>query len=130
MIKSETDPVNKYNLLVKNFIHTLSKKNTAISSIDFEWNIFVNEKMKINEPIYNRSIFLSSAKSLNHLSKVLPENTQSIGLYVENSEKTKIVSKLSEKGVDRFPNIGSMSVYSNPWDGYLPMQNMVRWITY
>ena len=86
--------------------------------------------MKINEPIYNRSIFLSSAKSLNHLSKVLPENTQSIGLYVENSEKTKIVSKLSEKGVDRFPNIGSMSVYSNPWDGYLPMQNMVRWITY
>jgi hypothetical protein len=130
MINSESDPVVKYNLLVKNFIHSLNKKNSLISSTDYEWNIFINEKMKINEPIYNRSIFLSLTKSLEHLSKELPENTQSIGLYVENSERAKIVSKLSEKGVDRFPKIGSMSVYSNPWDGYLPMQNMVRWITY
>ena len=130
IINSKTDPVNKYNILVKNFTHSLNKKNSSISSIDYEWNIFLNENMKINEPIYNRSIFLSLAKSLDHLSKALPENTQSIGLYVESTEKAKIVSKLSEKGVDRFPNIGSMSVYSNPWDGYLPMQNMVRWITY
>ena len=130
IINSETDPVIKYNLLVKNFTHSLNKKNSSISSIDYEWNIFINEKMKINEPIYNRSIFLSLTKSLDHLGKALPENTQSIGLYVEKSEKAKIVSKLSEKGVDRFPKIGSMSAYSNPWDGYLPMQNMVRWITY
>ena len=60
----------------------------------------------------------------------MPENTQSVGLYVSSSEKPKIVSKLSEKGVDRFPSIGTMSIYSNPWDGYLPMQNMVRWISY
>ena len=130
IMNSETDPVVKYNLLVKNFTHSLNKKNSSISAADYEWNIFINEKMKINEPIYNRSIFLSLTKSLAHLCKELPENTQSIGLFVENSERAKIVSKLSEKGVDRFPKIGSMSVYSNPWDGYMPMQNMVRWITY
>ena len=72
----------------------------------------------------------SGGKNINQLAEELPENTQSIGLYVKKSEKPKIVSKLSEKGVDRFPDIGTMSVYANPWDGYLPMQHMVRWISY
>ena len=129
-INSETDPVNKYNLLVKNFTYSLEKKNSIISAKNYEWNIFLNKDLKIHEPVYNRSIFLSSAKNLKNLSEALPENTQSIGLYVLNSEKPLIVSKLSEKGVDRFPAIGSMSIYSNPWDGYLPMQNMIRWISY
>ena len=127
---SETDPVNKYNLLVKNFTYSIENKSSIISAKNYEWNIFLNETMKIHEPIYNRSIFISSAKSLDYFCEALPNNTQSIGLYVENSEKPKIVSKLSEKGVDRFPDIGTMSIYSNPWDGYLPMQNMIRWISY
>ena len=86
--------------------------------------------MKIHKPIYNKSIFISLVKNINYLCEALPNNTQSIGLYVKNSEKPKIVSKLSEKGVDRFPDIGTMSIYSNPWDGYLPMQNMIRWVSY
>ena len=129
-INSETDPVNKYNLLVKTFIHTFKKENYLISDKSFEWNIFINNNLKIEEPIFNRSIFISVAKNINQLAEELPENTQSIGLYVKKSEKPKIVSKLSEKGVDRFPDIGTMSVYANPWDGYLPMQHMVRWISY
>ena len=129
-INSETDPVNKYNLLVKNFTYSLDKSNHMISAENYEWNIFISKALKIHEPIYNRSIFLSSTKSLSNLCDALPENTQSVGLYVSNSEKPMIVSKLSEKGVDRFPSIGTMSIYSNPWDGYLPMQNMVRWISY
>lgn len=129
-INSDTDPVNKYNLLVKNFTHSIKKENTLITAENYEWNIFISKVLKIHEPAYNRSIFLSSVKDLDNLCKALPENTQSIGLYTESSEKPEIVSKLSERGVDRFPDIGSMSIYSNPWDGYLPMQSMIRWITY
>ena len=129
-ISSDTDPVNKYNLLVKSFTHSLEEKNFLISGKNLEWNIFLNDKIKIQDPIYNRSVFLSTVKNLQQLSKILPENTQSIGLYVDKSEKKKIVNKLSEKGVDRFPDIGTMSIYSNPWDGYLPMQSMIRWISY
>jgi hypothetical protein len=129
-INSETDPVNKYNLLVKNFTHSLKKNNISFSGKNYDWNIFINDDIKVHDPIYNRSIFLSSISNLQQLSKILPDNTQSIGLYVEKVEKLKIVSKLSEKGVDRFPNIGTMSIYTNPWDGYLPMQNMIRWVSY
>ena len=129
-INSKTNPVNKYNLLVKNFTHSLEKNNNLISDKNFEWNIFINNKIKIEDPIYNRSIFLSSVDSLDKLSRILPKNTQSIGLFVNQSERNRIVDKLSLKNVDRFPKIGTMSIYTNPWDGYLPMQNMIRWVSY
>lgn len=129
-IKSETDPVSKYNLLVKKFTLSLKKDNFSFSGKNYDWNIFIDKEIKVHDPIYNRSIFLSSIGSLQQLLKILPNNTQSIGLYVEKMERAKIVSKLSEKGVDRFPNVGTMSIYTNPWDGYLPMQNMIRWVSY
>ena len=129
-IKTNTDPVNKYNILVKNFIHSLKKNNKVLSDKNFEWNIFINSKAKAEDPLYNRSIFISLVNDVRQLSSLLPDNTQSIGLFVNKDEKNEIVKNLSYKGVDRFPEIGLMSLYTNPWDGYLPMQSMVRWVSY
>ena len=36
---------------------------------------------------------------------------------------------LSDFNVDRFPELGKMSLYNNPWDGYLPLHDMVKWIS-
>jgi hypothetical protein len=129
-IKSYTDPAIKYNILVKNFIHCLDKGNKILSDKNFEWNIYINKKTKVEEPLYNRSIFINEIKNYDELANIMPNNTQSIGLYVSHKEKKQIVKKLSYKFVDRFPEVGSMSLYQNPWDGYLPLQNMVRWISY
>lgn len=129
-INSITDPVKKYNVLVKNFEFTLTEGNISFHDENFEWNIYINNKPKINEPLYNRSIFLSSVKSFKDLKKILPINTQSIGLFTNNEERNKIIKELSYDRVDRFPEIGSMSLYDYPWDGYLPLQNLVRWISY
>ena len=128
LIKS--DPVNKYNVLVKQFVNKVEKREKTINASNYEWNIFVKKKPQVEDPLYNRSIFISSILNTSELSKILPNNTQSIGLFVEKFEKNKIVRDLSYNGVDRFPEIGSMSLYTNPWDGYLPMQNMIRWVTY
>ena len=45
-------------------------------------------------------------------------------------KKIDLISTLSSYGADRFPDLGKMSLYQNPWDGYLPLQSMVRWISY
>ena len=129
-INSTTDPANKYNILMKNFIHSLGKDNEIINDKNFEWNIYINKNPKIEDPLYNRSIFINSIISYKNLADMMPDNTQSIGLYVNNNEKKHIVKKLSYKCGDRFPDVGAMSLYENPWDGFLPMQNMIRWISY
>ena len=129
-INSPTDPTNKYNILMKNFIHSLVKDNKIINDKNFEWNIYINKNPKIEEPLYNRSIFINLINSYKDLADIMPDNTQSIGLYVNTDEKKHIVKKLSYKCGDRFPDIGTMSLYETPWDGFLPMQNMIRWISY
>ena len=101
-----------------------------IASEDHEWNIFLNKKTIIEDPIYSRSIFISPVTSINILINILPQNVQSFGLYVKQNEKFEIINKLGDLGIDRFPEIGNMSFYMNPWDSYLPMQNMVRWVSY
>ena len=95
------------------------------------WNIIINSEKfpRAEDPLYNRSIFISEIKDYNYLKKILPENIQTVGLFVEDEEKKKIIKSLSDNGPERFPNIGSMSNYSHPWDGYLPMQSLVRWVS-
>ena len=94
------------------------------------WNIFIRyDKPKLEEPLYGRSIFISEIESIDNLGNMLPSNIQSVGLFVPPQAKPLVMTELARYGVDRFPNLGSMSIYQNPWDGYLPMQSMVKWIS-
>ena len=34
------------------------------------------------------------------------------------NDKLNVIKTLSDFGVDRFPEIGKMSIYNHPWDGY------------
>jgi len=130
-IKNNCDPVSKYNFLNKKFNYDITDDYESISDIGFNWNIFINKNKiaKTEPPLYNRSIFISGVNSYDDLRNILPENIQSLGLYVQQNEKKKIMHCLSDSGVERFPNIGSMSIYSHPWDGYFPMQSLIRWVS-
>ena len=126
-----SDPIDKYNILEKKFIFQSEKERKVFSGNKNEWNIFVDNSnnIKIEDPIYCRSIFLTKAKNLNKLGNSLPSNTQSLGLFVSEKRKKEIIKIFSNYGIDRFPDIGKMSLYENPWDGYLPLQQMVKWIS-
>lgn len=128
--KISSDAVSKYNILIKKFLHLSQKSNKLIASDNHEWNIFLNKDVKVEDPIYNRSVFISSVKDIKNLVGALPKNVQSFGLHVKDNERFEIIERLANLGIDRFPQIGQMSFYINPWDGYLPMQNMVRWVSY
>ena len=103
----------------------------VISSDTKNWNIFINNSdvIEIEKPLYKNSLFVSKISNLKKLYKILPNNIQSIGLFCKPKDKKKIIKLLADTGADRFPDIGKMSLYQNPWDGYLPMQEMVRWVS-
>lgn len=125
------EPIDTFNLLVKEFIYHSNEDLNFIQSPTKSWNIFIHHRdlSKLPDPLYLRSIFISEIGSIDELGQILPENTQSIGLLCSESRKPKIIEQLSQYHADRFPDIGKMSLYQNPWDGYLPMQEMVKWIS-
>jgi hypothetical protein len=125
------EPIDTFNLLVKEFIYHSNEDLNMIQSPTKSWNIFIHHRAlgKLPDPLYLRSIFISEIGTIAELGQILPENTQSIGLLCSESRKPKLIKQLSQYYADRFPDLGKMSLYQNPWDGYLPMQEMVRWIS-
>ena len=117
------NPVDKYNIIEKKFIFQSRKKGFVLYGKNNQWNIFINtsKKITIENPIYCRSIFLNTINQLSDLKNILPSNTQSMGIFVSDKKKQNVIKFLSEFGIDRFPSLGKMSIYENPWDGYLPL---------
>ncbi len=124
-------PVDKYNIIEKKFLFQSKKIGNVLSGKKNQWNIFINtsKKITIEDPVYCRSIFLNSVNNLKDLQRILPLNTQSMGIFVSKKRKQGVIKFFSNFGIDRFPAIGKMSIYENPWDGYLPLQQMVRWVS-
>ena len=124
------EPIDTFNILLKEFIYNSQDTLEGKTSKTGNWNIFIRyDKPKLEEPLYGRSIFISEIESIDNLGNMLPSNIQSVGLFVPPQAKPLVMTELARYGVDRFPNLGSMSIYQNPWDGYLPMQSMVKWIS-
>ena len=115
----------------KKSIYLSFKNRKVLTGYNNEWNIFFSneELIEVNEPLYCRTIFLHKVKKINHIKKFIPKNTQSLGLSASNKRKKEIVKFLSDTVIDRYPDIGKMSLYQNPWDGYLPLNQMVRWVS-
>lgn len=126
------DPMLTFNLLVRKFLYQSDECKKVHQGKNNQWNIFVNHSEKIealDQPIFSRNIFISKVSSIEELGKLLPINIQSIGLKVEESLKVNVIKTLSNYGADRFPEIGKMSLYQHPWDGYLPLQQTIKWIS-
>ena len=130
-LKFANDPLINFNILSKKFLFQTEKKKKVIQGKDGNWNIYINSnpKVEIQEPLFRRNLFLSEVKKIEDLGKILPNNTQSIGLMCNKNHKSYLISYLSNFNVDRFPDLGKMSLYQNPWDGYLPLHDMVRWVS-
>ncbi|MDA8840915.1 hypothetical protein N9N89_03955 [Gammaproteobacteria bacterium] len=130
--KQDIDPILGFNLLVRKFLFQSDSFKDVHEGPDNQWNIFTNISNEIKElesPLFSRNVFISEIESVNDLPAILPINVQSIGLKVDEKSKLDVIKILSDFGVDRFPEIGKMSIYQHPWDGYLPLQQTVKWIS-
>ena len=126
-----TDPLISFNILAKKFAYQIDKSKNVLFSVSNDWNIFVNRasKIKIEDPLFGKSLFISKVSDIKTLFNALPINTQSIGLLCKANDKVNLMKFFADAGVDRFPDLGKMSLYQNPWDGYLPLHDTVKWVS-
>lgn len=126
----ENTPMLGFNLLIKKFLYQSHSSKNVYEGENNQWNIFTNSKIdELELPLFSRNVFVSEIESIDSLGKLLPSNVQSVGLKVHENDKLNIIKILSDYGADRFPEIGKMSIYNHPWDGYLPLQQTVKWIS-
>ncbi len=94
-----------------------------------DWSILINNEIKLEEPIYGRTVFLKKIKDLEEIYPLITNEVQSIGAFIPDFYKLKEFAKnVGYRGVARVIPPGLMHIYDTPWDGMLLLHRLVRWI--
>ena len=96
-----------------------------------DWTILYNDssEAKLANPIYSRVITLVSVKDIMLTAELAHTGIQTIGLGLDGDKKLMYAKIASNKGAQRFPDIGRMTNFDTPWDGLYPMDRLVKWIS-
>lgn len=94
-----------------------------------EFSILNDNEKKVGPAIGNRTIFLRGVNNLVEVSEYLPDNIQSVGIKSSGEKFDQVTMALANAGVQRFSEIGSMTQFEMPWDGYIISQKLVRWVS-
>ena len=92
-----------------------------------EWSVLHADNDILEDSCFNRTIFVKTFHKKEDVLNQCSHLTQSIGVAMEEDSLLDFARKAAIKGVDRFPQIGSMTLYEVPWDGMYVMDRFVKW---
>ena len=78
------------------------------------------------DPTFNRVVRLRAVNSVLDIVPLLGKNVQTIGLDLSGSEKFAFCSQAMKRGVNRFPAIGRMTHFQQPWDGFYLINRLLN----
>lgn len=107
-------------------------KGTVIASDDMTWTILLEDQDTLVElctPVYSRVIFVHPVKSIFETIDLIDDNIQTIGMACELKKGVEFANLASNRGAERFPEIGRMLNFEMPWDGVFLFDRLVRWNT-
>lgn len=93
------------------------------------WSVFYSEEDRgLAQACYGRTLFVRPVDNVFEVAAFCSINTQTAGLAL-GERRLDLADALTARGVERCPEVGSMSLYEAPWDGMYPMDRMVRWVS-
>jgi hypothetical protein len=103
-------------------------KGEAFYPNGLDWTILYSEKDKgLAEPCYYRTLFVRPILDVMKVEEYCSHLTQTAGVALSDKRKKEFALRVSAKGIDRIPDVGSMSNYDVPWDGMFVMDRLIRW---
>jgi hypothetical protein len=110
--------------------YMLSEDRDLIMPKDLGWTILMDKERGLPEPVQGRCVFLREVSDLNDVIAHMTRKVQTIALCIHDRQRAKeFANNASAAGVDRFVMPGEMHDFSLPWDGLMPLNRMVRWVT-
>lgn len=109
--------------------YLLDEEKDILCSSGLKWTICMNDLLSLEEPVQGRCIFLKEVEDINQVLNLVTRKVQTVALSVGDDEKrANYVRELAYRGVDRVMTPGTIHEYTQPWDGILGAERMVRWI--
>jgi hypothetical protein len=104
-------------------------RGRAFYSPDITWTVLFGEHDEgLGDPCYLRTLYVRPVDDVFAIAKLCSINTQTAGLALSPERRLALAEALTAHGVERCPELGSMSLYDTPWDGMFPISRLVRWV--
>ncbi len=101
----------------------------VIAADDLSWAIINNNNFILELPSFSRVIHVKKCSNFDDILPLIYEEVQSVSLGLEKRERFLVAKKLADLGVVRFPDIGVITNFDNPWDGKVIISNFVSYST-
>jgi len=92
-----------------------------------EWTVLYADNSSLEDSCFNRTVFVKTFNKIDDVLNQCSHLTQSIGVAMQNKNLISFAREAALRGVDRFPKIGTMTLYEVPWDGMYVMDRFVKW---
>ena len=93
-----------------------------------DWTVLYSEDdTGLATPCFNRTVFVRPIDNVMDVEMLCSHITQSVGVALSSDRKREFAKRVMAKGVDRCPDVGTMTAYEAPWDGMFSMDRFVRW---
>ncbi len=123
-------PIDTFKVLSERVLYSVSNKRDVFFDNNYDFSIFVDKENNLSsKPLFNRSIYLKNIDSIQQAPLKFPQGIQSVGVAIPDDEIDSFSNLAVKHGALRITKIGTMSVYDTPWDGLLPLNRLVRWIS-
>ncbi|WP_431065197.1 acyl-CoA reductase [Methylotuvimicrobium sp.] len=104
-------------------------RGDAYYSNGMGWTVvYSGDDKGLATPCYLRTLFVRPVNDIFDVVSLCSINTQTAGLAVKDRH-IRLADALTQKGIERCPVVGGMSLYASPWDGMFPVSRMVRWVS-
>ena len=94
-----------------------------------QWTLLYREKLEWSQPVYGKTAFVRAIDDLEDTARFVSRDNQVVGLALPSPRRYRLAEMFASAGVDRIANIGHMADFSSPWDGFFPIDKLVRWVS-
>lgn len=99
------------------------------NSNDLRWTVLYDENLTLPAPTYGRVISVKGVDDVFDTIALIHEDIQTIGLELKGKRRFDYAAKAADRGAQRFPEVGLMTHFEDPWDGVFVLQKCVKWVS-
>jgi hypothetical protein len=125
--KGETDPAKAMEIITLRTEYEL--KGQVFSSQGTEWTVVYTEEEGLAKGYFSRVIVVKPIIGLEKIKEYNDRQKQTLGVGLSGENKLKFLPRITQRGIDRCPDLGFMTFYESPWDGMFVFDRLVRWVT-
>ena len=106
------------------------RRDVLASGPEANWTICMDRQASMKDAVQSRTVFLSEVESWTAILPLLSPKIQSAGIaFGDAADAEAFANQATLRGVARCVRPGLMNGFESPWDGKLPISELVRWVS-